>query len=503
MRRPLVWLVGIVALTATVPAAHAAYPGVNGKIAFVNGSNGSIGWQIYVMEPDGSGAGALAGSADDLSPAWSPDGTKLAVTRGGDVHVMNADGSGAVNLTAGSFGSDFDPTWSPDGTQIAFVSTRSGTAGQKIYKMDADGSDVVQVTNTAAADSEPAWSPDGQRIAFVSGNQIWTVKVDGTDTTLVASGRHPTWSPSGDRIAYWRTRSDGLHGVHVIRPDGTNDVDLTNSLPRAQDPAWSPDGTKIAVHLSHQIWTMSVDGSNATQLRNEGVNDMLPDWQPLPYPGYARPRGATPMSIPLVPAYLQCTAPDRTHGPPLAFRSCSGPDKISPNLTVGTPDANGAAANSVGSVHMRVAPGAPGPPSDTQVWISMEMTDVRCDAATTCGNANTAGGADYAGEVELRFTFQGTDKFNGPGNNEPATMTDYTFHMPEPCNQTGDPSIGSRCGRLNFSMDAIVPGIVLNLEGKRAVWQIGAIRVYDGGADADGDSTGDNVLFATQGLFVP
>jgi hypothetical protein len=133
----------------------------------------------------------------------------------------------------------------------------------------------------------------------------------------------------------------------------------------------------------------------------------------------------------------------------------------------------------------------------------MEMTDIRCDGATTCGNANTAGGADYTGELELRFTFQGTDKYNGPGNNEPATMTDQTFHMPEPCNQTADPSIGSQCGRLNFSMDAIVPGIVLNLEGKRAMWQIDGIRVYDGGADGDGDTTGDNVPFATQGLFVP
>ena len=204
-----------------------------------------------------------------------------------------------------------------------------------------------------------------------------------------------------------------------------------------------------------------------------------------------------------MPAFEPCTAPDRTHGPPLSFGSCSSPDKISPNVTVGTPDANGAPARSDSSVHIRVAPGAPGLPSDTQVWINMTMTDVRCDGSTTCGNANTSGGADYTGELELRFAFQGTDKYNGPGHNESATMTDYTFHMPEPCNQTADPSIGSQCGRLNFSMDAIVPGIVLNLEGKRAMWQLGQIQVYDGGADSDGDTTGDNTLFAVQGLFIP
>jgi len=75
--------------------------------------------------------------------------------------------------------------------------------------------------------------------------------------------------------------------------------------------------------------------------------------------------------------------------------------------------------------------------------------------------------------------------------------------MPEPCTETADPSIGSQCGRMNFSMDAVVPGIVLNLEGKRAVWQMSQVRLYDGGADGDGETIGDNLLFATQGLFVP
>ena len=58
--------------------------------------------------------------------------------------------------------------------------------------------------------------------------------------------------------------------------------------------------------------------------------------------GYARPKGATPLRVPLVPAFQQCTAADRTHGPPLAFPSCASPAQTSGNLTVGTPDANGA-----------------------------------------------------------------------------------------------------------------------------------------------------------------
>ena len=134
----------------------------------------------------------------------------------------------------------------------------------------------------------------------------------------------------------------------------------------------------------------------------------------------------------------------------------------------------------------------------------MSISDVRCDGTTTtCGNANTAGGADYAGELEGRFTLRSTDKRNGPDLNEPATMTEYTFRWSAPCSQTADPSIGSRCNMNNLSMDAVVPGIVLNLEGKRAIWEIDQVGFYDGGADGDADTPGDNSRFATQGVFVP
>ena len=72
--------------------------------------------------------------------------------------------------------------------------------------------------------------------------------------------------------------------------------------------------------------------------------------------GYPRPKGATPLRVPLVPAYNQCTAPNRVHGPPLAFPSCSAPTQTSQHLTVGTPDANGKAANSVGFLRLSVVP---------------------------------------------------------------------------------------------------------------------------------------------------
>ena len=117
--------------------------------------------------------------------------------------------------------------------------------------------------------------------------------------------------------------------------------------------------------------------------------------------GYPRPRGATPVHVPLVPALAPCASPNRTHGPPLAFGSCAPPVQSSGHLTVGTPDANGAASNSAGYLQLNVLVGAGGPPEDSDVLVDFSITDVRCRAGVSaCGTANTAGGADYTGQLE-------------------------------------------------------------------------------------------------------
>ncbi len=99
--------------------AWATFPGDNGKIAFVTQGQPTSTQVIAVVNPNGSGQVTLTSGHNDSFPAWSPDGRRIAFTRGGSVAVMNADGSNQVVLTAGG-----EPGWSPDGRRIAFESTR-------------------------------------------------------------------------------------------------------------------------------------------------------------------------------------------------------------------------------------------------------------------------------------------------------------------------------------------------------------------------------------------
>jgi acyl-homoserine-lactone acylase len=199
---------------------------------------------------------------------------------------------------------------------------------------------------------------------------------------------------------------------------------------------------------------------------------------------YPRPRGATPVRVPLVPAYRQCTSPNLTHGAPLAFGSCSPPAQASQDLTVGTPDANGKPGASSGYVLLRVASCPPcASPASADVRIDASITDVR----------NRSDLGDYTGNLEGRFSLRLTDHFNaavaGDPQTDPATVEDNPFKFTMPCAATTD-TTGGTC-QVSTSANAIAPGSVR--DGDRAIWQLGPIGLYD----ASGG------LFATQGVFVP
>jgi acyl-homoserine-lactone acylase len=200
--------------------------------------------------------------------------------------------------------------------------------------------------------------------------------------------------------------------------------------------------------------------------------------------GYPRPKGATPLRAALTLAYKPCTAPNRTHGAPLAVGSCSPPQQASSQLTVGTLDSNRKAANSVGSVRLDVAGGDP-----ADVLIAVGMTDVR----------RKTGLADYSGELQAKLPLRITDRRNGDSLNEPATAAELDFAVTVPCVGTSDTSTGGACA-VSTSAGAVMPGSVT--AGARTIWQLGQIQVFDGGPDGDAETAG-NTLFADQGIFIP
>jgi len=202
--------------------------------------------------------------------------------------------------------------------------------------------------------------------------------------------------------------------------------------------------------------------------------------------GYPRPKGATPMYLSLVPAAKPCTAPNRTHGPPLVFGSCNPVAPESLNLTVGVGDGNVALSKSVGFVRMRVLAGAPGGSDDSDVEIRFILTNVM----------NISGLTDYTGELRTQVGVRLTDR----ASNIPATTQDFPFAFNVQCAATADTTLGGACA-LTTTADAVVPGSAA--EGTRAIWALDKLKVYDGGPDGDADTVGDNSLFAVQGVFVP
>jgi Tol biopolymer transport system component len=195
--------------------------------------------EIYTVTASGTGQARVTDNLDydDVAPDWSPDGGRFAFGRdpifvfdpdfcewgdgSNEVWTMSTDGSDQTRLApeVNAYGY---PTfsWSPDGRKVAFDAFPPVNAAKgEIYVMDADGSNVVNLTNDPAVDIMPAWSPDGRKIAFTSsraadGNHdIYTMNSDGSDVTRVTS------NTGGDVAASWQP----LTGSYP-RPKGATPV---------------------------------------------------------------------------------------------------------------------------------------------------------------------------------------------------------------------------------------------------------------------------------------
>jgi dipeptidyl aminopeptidase/acylaminoacyl peptidase len=267
-------------ITCTVPI---------GEIAFALAD--FVAYDLWIINTDGTGLRQITQTgAPEVSPAWSPNGSKIAFSRllsSFQIVVRNMVGGSEVQLTNDAANNE-SPAWSPDGSKIAFARGLNGD--YEIYVMNANGTSSVNLTNNAAYDSEPAWSPDGTKIVFRSirdGNsEIYVMNNDGSAVTrltdTIEAESSPAWSPDGTRIAFATSR-DGNPELYLMNPDGSNLLRLTDDPATDMHPTWSSDGSRIAFvrqGTGTDLWIMNADGSNPVQITTSSTAESEPAWRP-------------------------------------------------------------------------------------------------------------------------------------------------------------------------------------------------------------------------------
>jgi Tol biopolymer transport system component len=315
----------VLALLALPAATAQAWPGLNGYMTYGSNRTGSqFSDDIYVSPLDVESPLRLTfRAADDGQPAWSPDGRRLAFKTAqfgsNQLAVINADGTGETLLTRTFFVSEGQPAWSPDGTKLLYRRTPQNPLVQNadtwVLDVEASAKDPTQPVTQAVLlrtgdERYPSYSPDGTQIAFrgdldlaePSGDEeIYVMDADGTNVRQLTSNADfdsaPSWSNDGKEILFERapggTFRPGIEAqekdVYVMRADGTHVRRLTDSPGLDEGAEFSPDGTKIVFSSARdgqqEIYVMDADGTNPRRLTDNPARDESPDWEALPFDG--------------------------------------------------------------------------------------------------------------------------------------------------------------------------------------------------------------------------
>jgi Tol biopolymer transport system component len=284
------------------------------KIAYAHGQ------EIFVVNPDGSGARQLTGNTEtyESSPAWSRDGRLIAYVRtprapyevnvppGEEIHVMNADGTNERRLTRNT-AEERTPNWLPDGRIVFVVCPSSPPRTDErpecsLVAIRADGTGREKLARLGSVAGLGGVSPDGRRVVYVEiEGQSHYQEFELVVMNLDGSGRReltdndtgdsaPAWSPDGERIAFVSNRAESApcdthdcvgfkNELYVMDADGSDVTRLTETPQEEYIPAWSADGERIVYSRERsdgppELFVMNADGSCARRLA-EGTE---PDW---------------------------------------------------------------------------------------------------------------------------------------------------------------------------------------------------------------------------------